>query len=50
MRGVRQRGLPLEFVIRRPLMSPPPPQKLPSKRWRDLILRAWHVDPLRCPV
>ena len=24
--------------------------KLPSKRWRDLILRVWHVDPLRCPV
>ena len=22
----------------------------PSKRWRDLILRVWHVDPLRCPV
>ena len=24
--------------------------KLPSKRWRDLILRVWHVDPLRCLV
>jgi hypothetical protein len=24
--------------------------KLPSKKWRDLILRVWHVDPLRCPV
>ena len=21
-----------------------------SKRWCDLILRVWHVDPLRCPV
>ena len=19
-------------------------------KWRDLILRVWHVDPLRCPV
>ena len=25
-------------------------RRLPSKRWRDLILRVWHVDPLRCPV
>jgi hypothetical protein len=32
------------------VLSPPPPVKLPSKRWRDLILRVWHVDPLRCPV
>ena len=50
MRGVRQRGLPPELVVRRPGISPPPPVKLPSKRWRDLILRVWHVDPLRCPV
>lgn len=39
-----------ELVVRRPGVSPPPPAKLPSKRWRDLILRVWHVDPLRCPV
>jgi hypothetical protein len=44
MRGVRQRGLPPERVFRRPGGSPPPPAKLPSKRWRDLILRVWHVD------
>ncbi|HOX58374.1 MAG TPA: transposase [Verrucomicrobiota bacterium] len=50
MRGVRQRGLPPELVFHRPGVSPPPPLKLPSKRWRDLILRVWHVDPLRCPV
>jgi hypothetical protein len=25
-------------------------QSLPSKRWRDLILCVWHIDPLRCPV
>jgi len=39
MRGARQRGLPPELVVRRPGVSPPPPLKLPSKRWRDLILR-----------
>jgi hypothetical protein len=50
MRGVRQRGLSPALVVRRPGVSPPPPVKLPSKRWRDLILRVWHVDPLRCPV
>jgi hypothetical protein len=48
MRGVRQRGLAAELAFRRPGVSPPPPVKLPSKRWRDLIL--WHGDPLRCPV
>ena len=50
MRGVRHRGLPPELVPHRPGVSPPPPLKLPSKKWRDLILRVWHVDPLRCPV
>jgi hypothetical protein len=50
MRGVRHRSLPAELVVRRPGLSPPPPLTLPSKRWRDLILRVWHVDPLRCPV
>ena len=47
---MRQRGLPPELVVRRAGVSPPPPVKLPSKRWRDLILRVWYVDPLRCPV
>jgi hypothetical protein len=50
MRGVRHRGLALDLVARRPGLSPPPPLKLSSKRWRDLILRVWHVDPLRYPV
>ena len=40
MRGVRQRGLPAELVFRRPGVSPPPPLKLPSKRWRDLTCPA----------
>jgi hypothetical protein len=38
------------LVPRRLGFSPPPPLNLPSKRWRDLILRVWHVDPLRCSV
>lgn len=50
MRGVRQRGQAQELVIRRPGVSPPPPRKLPSRKWRDVILRVWHVDPLCCPV
>jgi len=50
IRALCQRSLPPELVVRRPGVSPPPPVKLPSKRWRDLILRVWHVDPLRCPV
>jgi hypothetical protein len=50
MRGVRHRGLPPELIPHRPGVSPPPPLNLPSKKWRDLILRVWHVDPLRCPV
>ena len=33
----------------RPGNSPPPPAKLPSKKWRDLILQVWHTDPLICP-
>ena len=33
-----------------PTGSPPPPLKLPSRKWRDLIRQAWHVDPLQCPV
>ena len=33
-----------------PKSSPPPPAKLPSRKWRDLIRQAWHTDPLQCPV
>jgi hypothetical protein len=52
MRGVRTRTL-LEDApakIPRPTLSPPPPRRLPSKKWRDLIQQVWHTDPLRCPV
>jgi hypothetical protein len=48
-RGVRQRGLPPELVVSKPGISPPPPAKLPSKKWRDVIRKVWHTDPLRCP-
>lgn len=34
----------------RPPSNPPPPAKLPSKRWRDLIMQVWHTGPLQCPV
>lgn len=52
MRGQRRRaqGPPPSFGSPRPTTSPPPPRRLPSKKWRDLILQAWHTDPLRCPV
>jgi hypothetical protein len=33
----------------RPPSTPPPPAKLPSKKWRDLLLQVWHTDPLICP-
>lgn len=32
-----------------PGCSPPPPAKLPSKKWRDLILQVWHTDPVDLP-
>ncbi len=35
--------------LRRPAIIPPPPQRLPAKKWRDLIRQVWHTDPLRCP-
>jgi len=40
MRGVRHRGSPSDLVPHRPGLSPPPPLKLPSKRWRDLACPA----------
>ncbi len=40
--GLRLRGWPG--------CTPPPPAKLPSKKWRDIILQVWHIDPLQCPV
>ena len=52
MRGVRRLSLPSAdiFLPPRPNLIPPPPKRLPSKKWRDLIQQVWHTDPLRCPV
>ena len=52
MRGQRRRtqAAPPSLASPRVTTSPPPPWRLPSKKWRDLILQAWHSDPLRCPV
>ena len=50
MRGQRHRadtGAPSAPL--RPPNTPPPPAKLPSKKWRDLIMQVWHTDPLICP-
>lgn len=41
--------MPPELVVRRPGVYPPPPAKLLSKRWRNLILGAWHAPPPRLP-
>jgi len=35
---------------RQKTLIPPPPRRLPSKKWRDIIMQVWHTDPLRCPV
>ena len=48
MRGCRSRTNPLASVPW-PKGSPPPPLKLPHRKWRDLIRQAWHTDPLQCP-
>jgi hypothetical protein len=50
MRGQRHiaaHGIPAEPL--RPASTPPPPATLPSKKWRDVILKVWHTDPLLCP-
>ena len=50
MRGQRhiaEHGIPAEPL--RPASTPPPPATLPSKKWRDVILKVWHTDPLLCP-
>jgi len=52
MRGGRQPSSAIDATSK-PLRSniiPPPPRRLPSKKWRDIIMQVWHTDPLRCPV
>ena len=52
MRGCRQPTSSPEIASKhlRPNIIPPPPSRLPSKKWRDIILQVWHTDPLRCPI
>jgi hypothetical protein len=38
---------PTRQIIRIP---PPSAKRLPSKKWRDLIQKVWHADPMRCPI
>jgi len=47
-RGCRSRANPAAKATW-PKGSPPPPAKLPNRKWRDLIRQAWHGDPLQCP-
>jgi hypothetical protein len=35
--------------VAKPGIAPPPPTKLLSKKWRDVIRKVRHKDPLRCP-
>ena len=50
MRGVRQRSLPPNGRFTAPASPAAAVGRLASQRWRDLILRFWHGDPLRCLV
>jgi hypothetical protein len=52
MRGRRQSVHSTDAASKslRPNIIPPPPRRLPSKKWRDIIMQVWHTDPLRCPV
>jgi hypothetical protein len=52
MRGGRQPAFSEETASKRlrPKIIQPPPRRLPSKKWRDIIMQVWHTDPLRCPV
>jgi hypothetical protein len=52
MRGGRQPSSAIDATSKplRPNIIPPPPRRLPSKKWRDIIMPVWHTDPLRCPV
>jgi len=45
-RGMRRHAGQSEVVICFPTIA----MRVPSKRWRELILRVWRVDPFRCPV
>ena len=50
MRGCAGKANPGTTLAPWPKFTPPPPAKLPARKWRDLIRQAWHSDPLQCPV
>ena len=50
MRGCARKANPGSTLAPWPKFTPPPPAKLPARKWRDLIRQAWHSDPLQCPV
>ena len=47
-RGCRRQADPVGAVSW-PKGSPPPPIKLPHRKWQDLIRQAWHTDHLQRP-
>ena len=49
MRGQRAQASGAPALPLRPPSTPPPPAKLPAKKWRDLIRQVWHTDPRICP-
>jgi len=54
MRGCTRKGtgrskMGAKDAVPWPKSSPPPPAKLPARKWRELIRQAWHTDPLECP-
>ena len=50
MRGVRQRALPPGTGSAPAGAFPAATLETPFQEMANLILRVWHVDPLRCPV
>ncbi|MFM7102551.1 MAG: transposase, partial [Verrucomicrobiota bacterium] len=49
MRGCARKRGPGAPGVAWPKSTPPPPARLPARKWRDLIRQAWHSDPLLCP-
>jgi hypothetical protein len=45
-RGMRRKSERTHLTVCGPVAF----RRVPSKRWSELIMHAWHVDPLRCPI